>query len=210
MYTPTSLQTTHGPRISACVLLSSRQKLYPAQQASWTRRLRIFQNSSMTITPTLVLQWLAFLRLPLVSFWVRVNPSISPLCSIFDDFLLVWTRLENSSFVNTAPVDAAGNIPVSPDDVVMNLLKSRIMWAYFKPGFGWILKGNLTSSTSGTFAAAARLSDTRYNFFSNSAAFLLSKSDLRPFQRGAPHESTRFARVRGNYCRCRRRRPRLR
>jgi hypothetical protein len=94
------------------------------------------------------------------------NPALAWLPGTTAEYALVWTRLENASFVNTAPVNGNGSIPLTMQEVVRNLGRSQLMWGYFRPGASWVVKGSLTSSSSGTISAGGRFSETRYVLFS--------------------------------------------
>ena len=81
------------------------------------------------------------------------------------EFVLVWNRLTNASFINTAPVKVDGSMDVDVSDVVRNVRQSKLVWAYFRPGRGWTYKGDVTSSSSGLLATGAVFTDTAYVLF---------------------------------------------
>jgi hypothetical protein len=94
------------------------------------------------------------------------NPAISWMPNSESEFLLVWTRVENASFVNTAPQTANGSIMLTDDESAALLRQTSVMWATFKPGYGWTERGRITDDPSTlTSGAVTSRSDTFHQVY---------------------------------------------
>jgi hypothetical protein len=85
------------------------------------------------------------------------SPALAWLPKTDREYILVWTRDTNASWVSTAPV-VNGEVQCTSAHLMNSMASSQLLWAYFRPGRGWQIRPALTSGS--TFSNGAQLSDS--------------------------------------------------